>query len=97
MELSKDQVLRLARLARLRLTDEEVERFSGQLTSILAYVDVLKELDTDSVLPTSQVTGLVNGNREDFVRPNELALPDELLACSALPKDDHQIRVRRVL
>ena len=96
MKLSKEEVQKIARLARLELTDEEVERYVAQLTDILTYVEVLKELDTSSVPETSQVTGLSMVSRLDL-RSDLLCSPDELLACSPLPKDEHQIRVKRVI
>lgn len=96
MKLTKEQVQKIAQLARLELTDEEMEKYAGQLTDILNYVDMLQELDTSSVRETSQVTGLSNVSREDVLgRP--LCTADELLECSPLPKDDHQIRVKRVI
>ena len=96
MKLTKEQVQHIARLARLKLTPEEEERYAGQLTEILNYVEVLKELDTKGVPETSQVTGLSNVTREDEAR-GVLATADELLECSALPKVDHQIRIKRIL
>jgi len=96
MKLSKEQVLKIANLARLKLTDEEVGRLSDQLTDILTYVEVISELDTKLVTPTSQVTGLSNVVREDVVT-EQLCSPDELLEASPLPKDEHQIRVKKVL
>jgi aspartyl-tRNA(Asn)/glutamyl-tRNA(Gln) amidotransferase subunit C len=98
MKLTKEQVLKIAGLARLKLTDEEVSRLSNELTDILTYVEMLSEVDTSNVPITSQVTGLSNVLREDRVRA---ALPrlggEELLSCSPLPKDGNQIRVKRVL
>lgn len=96
MKLSKEQIEKLAQLARLTLTEEEKERYSTQLTSILDYVEILKELDTTGVAETSQVTGLVNVTRPDEVGKT-LATPDELLEASPLPKMEHQIRVKRIL
>lgn len=96
MKLTKEQVQHIAKLARLHLTDEEVDRYAEQLTSILTYVDVLKELDTSSVKETSQVTGLSLMPREDELGM-ALCTPDELLECSPLPKEEHQIRVKRVI
>lgn len=89
-QLSKDDVRHIAKLARLRLTDEEVAKLATQLTSILQYVDMLKEVNTDGVPPTAQVTGIVNAFREDTVRKDGVA-PDDLLATSPLPIIDHQI------
>ncbi len=96
MKLTKEQVQHIAKLARLHLTDEEMERYADQLTSILTYVEMLKELDTSSVKETSQVTGLSLQARPDELGES-LCSADELLACSPLPKDEHQIRVKRVI
>lgn len=65
--LSKEQVLKIADLARLALTDDEVERYQQELSAILEYVVQLNELDTDQVEPTTQVTGLLNVVRDDAV------------------------------
>ncbi|QQR55245.1 Asp-tRNA(Asn)/Glu-tRNA(Gln) amidotransferase subunit GatC [Candidatus Peregrinibacteria bacterium] len=96
MKLTKEQVQHIAKLARLHLTDEEMERYAGQLTDILTYVEVLKELDTSSVKETSQVTGLSLEARADQFGAS-LCTADELLECSPLPKEAHQIRVKRVI
>ena len=90
MSLTKDEVRHIAKLARLNLSDEEVEKFTKELSSILEYVDQLQEVDTKGVEPTAQVTGLHNSFRSDEVKPSE-ALPDDLLAASPLPKVEHQI------
>jgi aspartyl-tRNA(Asn)/glutamyl-tRNA(Gln) amidotransferase subunit C len=89
-QLTEDEVRHIARLARLKLSDEEVQKFSRELTSILEYIGVLNELDTENVEPTAQVTGLQSVFREDEVRPSE-ATKDELLACSPLPIVNDQI------
>ncbi|MFA6024494.1 MAG: Asp-tRNA(Asn)/Glu-tRNA(Gln) amidotransferase subunit GatC [Candidatus Gracilibacteria bacterium] len=96
MKLTKEQIEKIAQLARLRLSEEEMERYADQLTTILNYVDMLKELDTAGVPETSQVTGLTSVTREDEGR-GSLATPDELLACSPLEKVDHQIRIKRIM
>lgn len=88
--LTEAQVRHIAKLARLRLTDEEVQKYSTELTKILAYIDVLNGLDTDNVAPTAQVTGLENVLREDQVKPSE-AKAEELLGCSPLPIVNDQI------
>lgn len=88
--LTRDQVRHIAKLARLRLTDEEVERFTPELASILTYVEKLSEVPTDGVEPTAQVTGLRNASREDMIRA-DAPTREELLATSPLPLVDHQI------
>lgn len=60
MALTKEEVKHIALLARLGLTDAEIEKFTGQLSSILEYVEQLKEVNTEGVAPTAQVTGLEN-------------------------------------
>lgn len=64
-KLTKDQVKHIAKLANLSLTEKEMAKFQKQLSEILDYVEVLNELNTKKVEPTSQVTGLENVFRED--------------------------------
>jgi aspartyl-tRNA(Asn)/glutamyl-tRNA(Gln) amidotransferase subunit C len=65
MTLSRDQVAHVAMLARLGLSEEEMERYREQLDAILAHVDRLQQVDTSKVEETAQVGGLVNAWRED--------------------------------
>ena len=69
MEISREEVLHVARLARLALTDEEVERFREQLSAILDAVGKVSELDLEGVPPTSHPLDLVNVLAEDEPRP----------------------------
>ncbi len=66
MSLNSDQVKHIAKLSRIQLTDEEVEKYRTQLSAVLGYIEQLNELDTSSVLPTVNTTGLMNVLREDF-------------------------------
>jgi aspartyl-tRNA(Asn)/glutamyl-tRNA(Gln) amidotransferase subunit C len=68
--IDRDQVLHVARLARLRLSDQEVERMSSELSSILDHVENINELDLDGVAPTSHVVALENVLRPDEPRPS---------------------------
>lgn len=68
--IERDQVLHVARLARLRLTDAEVERMSGELSSILDHIEKINELDLEDVPPTSHVIGVENVLRADEPRPS---------------------------
>lgn len=88
--LSPEDVRHIAKLARLDLSDQEVEQFSGQLTNILSYVEQLQKVKTDGVTPTEQVTGLKNALRPDEIRP-PMATREQMLATSPLPITDHQI------
>ena len=67
--ITREDVVHVAALARLGLTDEEVDRMQGQLNRILEAVGQLQSVDTSSVGPTAQVIALENVMREDVVRP----------------------------
>ena len=66
--IDREQVLHVARLARLRLTDDEVERMSSELSTILDHIERINELDLDSVEPTSHVVEVENVLRADEPR-----------------------------
>lgn len=68
--IEREQVLHVAKLARLRLTDEEVERMTGELSGILDHVDRIGNLDLVGVEPTSHVVALENVLRADEPRPS---------------------------
>ncbi len=68
--IDREQVLHVARLARLRLSEAEVERMAGELSKILEHVERISELDLDGVEPTSHVIALENVLRPDEPRPS---------------------------
>jgi aspartyl-tRNA(Asn)/glutamyl-tRNA(Gln) amidotransferase subunit C len=68
--IERQQVLHVARLARLRLTEEEVERMSRELSSVLDHIEKIGELDLSGVEPTSHVVALENVLRPDEPRPS---------------------------
>jgi aspartyl-tRNA(Asn)/glutamyl-tRNA(Gln) amidotransferase subunit C len=68
--IDREQVLHVARLARLRLTDDEVERMAGELSSILGHIERISELDLVDVVPTSHVVEVSNALRPDIPRPS---------------------------
>ncbi|MFH0863694.1 MAG: Asp-tRNA(Asn)/Glu-tRNA(Gln) amidotransferase subunit GatC [Candidatus Gottesmanbacteria bacterium] len=68
--LSLDEVKKVATLAKLSLTSQELNKFQQQLSQVVEYVGKLSEVDTTSVEPTNQVTGLENIFREDEVKPS---------------------------
>jgi len=67
MALTKDEVKHVAKLARLNLREEEVEKFTTQLESVFEHRDKLSEVDTEGVEETAQVNGLENVTRPDVV------------------------------
>ena len=79
--LNRDQVLHVAKLARLELTDEEIERFGGELSNVLDYIETIEQLgDLADVPPTSHVVTVENALRDDVPRPS---LPVEVALGSA--------------
>jgi aspartyl-tRNA(Asn)/glutamyl-tRNA(Gln) amidotransferase subunit C len=75
--IDREQVLHVAKLARLKLTDDELEKMTGELSQILQHVERMEALDLDGVEPTSHVVALENVLREDTPReslPRERAL-----------------------
>lgn len=94
-QLSRDDVLGLARLSRLQLSDAEVDALRAEITTILEYVEQLDELDTSSVEPTYQVTGLENIWREDS--PQQSEGERERLLALAPDVRDNQVKVPKVL
>lgn len=69
--ISKKQVKHIANLARIGLTEKEIEKFQKELSSVLDYVEKLKEVDASKVEPLAQVTGLKNVIREDETIKND--------------------------
>jgi len=80
----------VARLARLRLTEEELDRMAGELSHILEHVERMDELDLEGVEPTSHVVELQNVLREDVPRPS---LPREKALENAPDASDQGFRV----
>lgn len=94
MALTHEDVLHIARLARIDLTPEDVDRFASQLSSILNHFQALAALDTDDVEPTAHPLPLSNVMRNDSVTPS--LSQDDALA-NAPRAEDGYFRVRAVL
>jgi len=94
MPLTKEQVEHIAVLARLKLSPQEIEKFTHELTVILEYVDQLKSVNTDGVEPKDQFITAENVFRSDKVRPS---LPREQALACAPDKDDEFFRVPKVI
>lgn len=80
--IDAEEVLHVARLARLELTSQEVEQFTAELSKVLEHIETIEGLDLDGVEPTSHVVDVVNRLREDVPRPS---LPREV-ALGAAPE-----------
>jgi aspartyl-tRNA(Asn)/glutamyl-tRNA(Gln) amidotransferase subunit C len=68
--ISRDQVLHVARLARLRLAEDEIDRMARELSSVLDHIEKISELDLDGVPPTTHVIDVENVLRPDVPRPS---------------------------
>lgn len=70
--LTRDDVVHVANLAKLTLTEVEIEKFLPQLSSIITFIGQLDEVDTSGVAPTSQTTGLTDVFRDDQTKPSSI-------------------------
>lgn len=94
-QLSKQDILKLARLARLRLNDAEVEKYQKELSAILGYVEHLDSVDVSDLTPTYQVSGLTNVTRDDEIIDYKTSQEDLLKNVPA--RDGAYIKVKRML
>jgi aspartyl-tRNA(Asn)/glutamyl-tRNA(Gln) amidotransferase subunit C len=88
--IDREQVLHVARLARLELTDEEVGTIAGELSNILEHIEKIGELDLDGVPPTTHVIEVANALRPDEPRPS---LPREVVLAAAPEVADYGFSV----
>ena len=94
MKLTRQEVLHIARLARLGLTEEEVDRLAGQLSDILGHFETLAEVDTTGVTPTAQASAVSSVVAADEVLPS---LPAEEVLANAPSREGEFFRIRAVL
>lgn len=94
MKISKTEVLHVAKLARLDIDDADIDRFAGQIGTILDYVDALRQVDTTGVAATSHATALTNAFREDVEHEH---LDQDTALGNAPEKDDGAFVVPKVI
>ncbi len=94
MKISKEDIVHVAKLARLELKTEDIEKFSLQIGAILDYVDTLNQIDTKDVIPTSHAIFLRNAFREDEVLKD---IDIESVFLNAPEKEDGTFLVPRVI
>lgn len=94
MQISRQDVEKVALLARLQVTDGEKDLFAKQLSQILTHVEQLKRYDTAGVEPTTTVMGQVNVFREDVVRPS---LPAEKALANAPEREGDGFGVPKII
>ena len=96
MALTRADVQHIAELAKLKLTEEEIDRMTPQLSAILDHATRLQELNTDAIPPTASVVPLHNVLRDDQVAPS-LPLNDVLANAPDKDDDNQFFRVRAIL
>lgn len=94
-QITRDDVIKLASLSSLQLDEDEITHLQADLSTLIGYVEQLEEIDTMSVEPVYQVTGLSNVLREDVVDEGNIS-KESLLALAADTVED-QIKVPKVL
>ena len=94
MKISREEVLHIARLARVALTEDEITRLSRQLSDLLESFEILQRVNTDDVPPTAQSVALESVTREDEVAPS---FPPEDILANAPQRDEDCFRVKPVL
>jgi aspartyl-tRNA(Asn)/glutamyl-tRNA(Gln) amidotransferase subunit C len=94
MKLSPEDVLRIALLARLGVTDTEADKLREQLSSILENFEILQQVDTADIIPTAQSSALQNVVKDDKVAAS---LPTNQILANAPRTEDNFFRVRAVL
>ena len=96
MKLEKKDIEHIANLARLDLSEKELELYGSQLSDVLGYIDQLQEVNTDGIEPTAQVTGLESVWQEDEIEVwSKEETKNALEQAPELEKD--QVKVKRVL
>ena len=92
--ITKEQVKHVAHLARLSVTEEDVEQFTEQLDAIISFAEQLNELDTEGIEPTTHVLDVKNVLRDDVVKES---LPIEAVLKNAPDEQDGQVKVPSIL
>lgn len=93
--LTDKEVDHIAKLARIKISDKEKETFQGELSRILDYIDKLNEVNTDSIKPLAQITGLTNSVRKDEHQGE--AGDKNLLISQAPEKENNLFKVKAIL
>lgn len=94
-DLTRDDILKLAKLARLQLSEDEIAEYQRELADILGYVAQLNDVDVSGLEPTSQVTGLTNVTRPDEIIDYGYKPLDLLKNVPAV--EDNQLKVKRMI
>ena len=92
--IDRETVLNVAKLARLNLSEDDIETFGSQLSAILEHIQILQEADVSNVSPTAHASRLTNVARIDVSQPS---YPPEVLLANAPDQEDNCLKVNAVL
>jgi len=93
MQITKDLIRHIAKLARINLTEAESKKFTKQMGAIVGFIEKLNSVDTAGIPETNQVNGMENVLREDEIE--NFPKMSELIACSHHPIENNQIKVKK--
>lgn len=96
MKLTIDQVQHIADLSRIELTEAEKEKYAEELSAVLGFIEQLSTVSTDNIIPTSQVTGLVNIAREDKTEECDEEVRKQIFSAAPLAEGEY-FKVKAVL
>lgn len=93
--LARDEVLHLAKLAKLTLSEDEIELYQSQLSNIIGYIEMLDKVNTDNVVPVEQLTELENVAFEDGTKNERSLTQEQVVQNTKIHKNGH-IRVNAI-
>ncbi len=96
MSITKEKIEEIAKLARIKLTEEEKEIYTNQFTSILGYFEQLKEVDTENITPLINANSATNIMREDIASSCDLSVAQEIIA-QFPDKKGNYVKVKKIL
>jgi len=94
--ITEETIRKMAKLARIEIKKEKIEKYKENLNNIFKYMEMLQEVNTDNVKETNQVTGLFNVTQEDSIKEKETTR-EELLNCSPKEIELSQIKVQKTI
>ncbi len=93
--LTRDELLHIAKLAKLRIPEEKIDKFASDMNQILDFFKDLQEVDTDNVPETSQVTGLENVARPDVIELSKIE--KELVECTPHTVEQNMVKIPKIM
>jgi len=93
--MTTDEILKIAKLAKINLSQKEAEKFAGEFSRILDFFKILEKVDTENVAEISQISGIKNIFRADKIE--KFAAADEILGCSKNEIENNSIKIPKII